>query len=109
MRKEDETDLSVCKDCGIVALEAAFDKLLSAVVVDGFLLGVHVKDMVVGEGLVFAQDHLRLPGHHKRTDVTALDLLFGQLRTDPGRQKDKKTMRFVYYQPRFPLGKKIRA
>lgn len=89
MRKEDETDLSVCKDCGIVALEAAFDKLLSAVVVDGFLLGVHVKDMVVGEGLVFAQDHLRLPGHHVCTDVTSLYLLSGQLRTNPAENEKK--------------------
>lgn len=85
-----QTDLSVCKNSGIVALEAAFDESLSAVVVYGFLLGVHVEDIVVGEGLILAQDHLRLSGHHKGADVTALDLLFGQLRTDPGRKTQRR-------------------
>lgn len=77
-------DLSICKDSGVVALKAAFDQSFSAVVVYGFLLGVHVKDIVISKGLVLAQDHLWLPGHHRGADVTALDFLFGQLRTDPG-------------------------
>lgn len=77
------TNLPVCKDSGVVALEAAFDESLGALVVDGVLLGVHVEDMVVGEGLVLAQHHLWLAGRHKSTDVTSFDLFFGQLRTDP--------------------------
>lgn len=83
MRHVLTTNLSVCKDGGIVALKAAFDQSLGAVLVDGFLLSVYVKDVVVGEGLVLAQDHLGLARHHKGADVAALDLLFGQLRTDP--------------------------
>lgn len=105
------TNLSVCKDGGIVALKAAFDKSLGAVVVYGFLLGVHVEDVVVGEGLVLAQDHLWLLGHHKGADVTALDLLFGQLRTDPGRQKEAKTVRFLtaHHKPSFPGERKKKS
>lgn len=93
--REKLTNLSICKDSGVVALKAAFNEFLSAVGVDGFLLAVHVKDMVVGEGLVLTQEHLWLPGHHIGADVTALDLLFGQLRTDPGRQKQTNTVRFL--------------
>lgn len=84
------TNLSVCKDCGIVALKATIDEALGAVSVDGFLLGVHVKDVVIGEGLVLTQEHLWLPGHHVCTDVTALDLLFGQLRTNPCRHTKRQ-------------------
>lgn len=71
------TNLSICKDCGIVALQAAFDEALGAVGVDGLLLGVHVEDVVIGEGLVLTQDHLWLAGHDICTDMTALNLLFG--------------------------------
>ena len=85
-----ETNLSVCKDGGVVALKAAFDETLCAVGVDAFLMGVHVHHVVVGEGLVLTQKHLRLAGHHVGTDVAALDLLFGQLRTDPGRQRKRQ-------------------
>lgn len=84
-KKSLHTNLSICKDGGVVSFKAAFDQSLGAVLVDGFLLRVYVKDMIVGEGLVLAQDHLWLPRHHKGADVAALDLLFGQLRTDPGR------------------------
>lgn len=87
MRHVPTTNLSVCKDGGVVSLEAAFDQSLGAVLVDGFLLSVYVKDVVVGEGLVLAQDHLGLARHHKGADVAALDLLFGQLRTDPAGQR----------------------
>lgn len=79
--------LSVRKDGGVVALEAALDQLLCAGGVDGVLLRVHVEHVVVGEGLVFAQDHLRLSRHHVGADVTSLYLFSGQLRTNP---KDKK-------------------
>lgn len=82
-----QTNLSVCKDGGIVSLKAAFDQPLGAVLVDGFLLSVYVKHVVIGEGLVLAQDHLGLARHHKGADVAALDLLFGQLRTDPAEQR----------------------
>lgn len=81
------TNLSVCKDGCIVTLKTALDEPLCAVGVDGFLLGVHVEDIVIGEGLILTQDHLRLSRHHICTDVTALNLFFGQLRTDPDRQK----------------------
>lgn len=79
------TNLSVSKDCGIVALEAAIDEALCAVGVDGFLLAVHIEDVVISEGFVLTKEHLWLPGHYVRTDVTALNLLFGQLRTNPNR------------------------
>lgn len=75
--------LSVGEDGGVVALEAALDEALSAVGVEGLLLGVHVEHMVVGEGLVFTQHHLGLPGHHVGADVASFDFLLGQLRTDP--------------------------
>lgn len=77
------TDLTVCKDCGVVSLETAFNKLLSTVAVNSFLLGVQIKNIVVGERFVFAQNHLRLPRHHKCADVASFNLLFGQLRTNP--------------------------
>lgn len=78
-----KTRLSVCKNGGVVALEAALDQLLCAGGVDVFLLGVHVEHVVVSEGFVFPQDHLRLPRHHVCTDVASLYLLPGQLRTNP--------------------------
>lgn len=59
--------------------------------VDAFLLSVNVKDVVVGKGLVLAQDHLGLTRHHKGADVAAFDLLFGQLRTDPAKQRRQMT------------------
>lgn len=77
------TDLAIRKDGGVVSLEAAFDQLLSAMAVNGFLLGVHVEHVVVGEGFVFAQDDLWLPGHNERADMASFNLLFGQLRTNP--------------------------
>lgn len=89
MIERTKTCLSVCKDGGVIALEAALDQLLSAGGVDGVLLRVHVEHVVVGEGLVFAQDHLRLPGHHICTDVTSLYLLPGQLRTNPAKNRKK--------------------
>lgn len=75
--------LTVREDRGIVALKAAFNELLSAVAVDGILLGIHVKHIVVGEGLVLSQNHLGLSRGHKCTNVTSFNLLFCQLRTDP--------------------------
>lgn len=81
------TNLPICKYGGIVSFKAAFDQSLSAVLVDGFLLSVYVKDVVVGKGLVLAQDHLGFTGHHEGADVAALDLLFGQLRTDPAEKR----------------------
>ena len=78
------TRLAVGKDGGVVALEAALDQLRSAVGVDAVLLRVHVEHIVVGEGLVFPQDHLGLRGCHEGADVTSLDLLSRQLGTDPG-------------------------
>lgn len=75
--------LTVCEDRGIVALKAAFNELLSAVAVDGILLGINVKHIVVGEGLVLSQNHLGLFRGHKCANVTSFYLLFCQLRTDP--------------------------
>lgn len=94
------TNLSISKDGGIVALKTAFNEFLCAVGVDGFLLGVHVKDIVVGKGLVLTQDHLRLPRHHIRTNVTTLDLLFGQLRANPVRQKETMKEKLSTVQPK---------
>lgn len=90
-------DLSVCKDGGVVSLQAALDEALGAVRVDALLLAVHIEDVVVGEGLVLPQEHLRLAGHHVGADVAALDLLFGQLRADPGgRTGTQSGRRFTY-------------
>lgn len=95
------TNLPISKDGGIVALKTAFDESLCAVGVDSFLLGVHVEDVVVGEGLVLTQDHLGLPRHHIRANVTTLNLLFGQLRANPDREKETKKEkikdRFLWY------------
>lgn len=75
--------LSICKDGGVVALKATLNQLLGAGSVDGILLWVHVEYVVVGEGLVFAQHHLRFPRHHICADMTSLYLFSGQLRTNP--------------------------
>lgn len=84
--------LSICKDGGVVALKATLNQLLGAGSVDGILLWVHVEYVVVGEGLVFAQHHLRFPGHHICADVTSLYLFSGQLRTNPS-TKTRHTLR----------------
>lgn len=91
-----KTRLSICKDGGVVAFEAAVDQLLGAGGVDGVLLGVHVEQIVIGEGLVFPQDHLRLPGHHICTDVTSLDFLPGQLRTNPKENTETRDEIFCF-------------
>lgn len=91
-----KTCLSICKHGGIVAFEAALDQLLGAGGVDGVLLGVHVKQIVKGEGLVFSKDHLGLSWHHVCTDMTSLYLLPGQLRTDPT-ERTETTMRLSYF------------
>lgn len=75
--------LTVRKDRGIIALEAAFNELLGAVAIDGILLGVHVEHIVVGEGLVLSQNHLGLSRGHECANVTSFNFLFCQLRTDP--------------------------
>lgn len=90
-----QTNLSICKYGGVVSFKAAFDQPLGAVLVDGFLLSVDVKDVVVGKGLVLAQDHLGLARHHEGADVAALDLLFGQLRTDPAEQRRQVRRKIV--------------
>lgn len=81
------TNLSVRKDGGVVSLKTTLDESLCAVGVDRLLLGVHVKDMVEGEGLVLTEDHLWFSGHHICTDVTALYLFLSQLRADPRSEK----------------------
>ena len=95
------TNLPIREDGGIVALKAALDESLRAVGVDSFLLGVHIKDVVIGEGLIFTQDHLGLPRHHVCTDVTTLNLFFGQLRTNPGRKEDVGTYLIAHHKDRF--------
>lgn len=75
--------LTVREDRSIIALEAAFNELLRAVAVDSILLGVHVKHIVIGEGLILSQDHLGLSRGHKCANVASFNLLFRQLRTDP--------------------------
>lgn len=75
--------LTIREDCGIVALKAAFNELFSTVTVDGILLRVHVKYIVVRKGLVLSQNHLGLSRSHKCANVTSFNLLFCQLRTDP--------------------------
>lgn len=83
------SDLSIGEDGSVVSLEASLDEFLSAVCVDGLLLGVHVKHVVIRERLVFTQHHLGLSGHTERTDVTSLDLLPRQLRTNPERERER--------------------
>lgn len=87
-RRSELTNLSICKDGGVVALKAPLNESLSTVGVDSFLLSVHVKNMIKGEGLVLAEDHLRFSGHHICAYVTAFDLFFSQLRTDPTKDRD---------------------
>lgn len=79
--------LPVGQHRGVVALEAALDELAHAGRVHLLLPGVQVEDEVVGEGLVLAQEHLRLPRRDRGTDVTALNLLFGQLWPDSARDR----------------------
>ena len=47
------------------------------------LAAVHIKDVVVGEGLVGSQDHLRLSGRHCRAGPAHVDHFSGRLRPDP--------------------------
>lgn len=91
-----DTRLSICEDGGVVALKAAVDQLLGAGRVDGFLMRVHVEQVVVGEGLVLAQDHLGLAWHHVGADVASLDLLLRQLRTDPAQGRERSLYSFLH-------------
>lgn len=67
--------LPVGQHGGIVALKAALDEPAHAGGIDVLLPGVQVEDKVIGEGLVFPQQHLGLPRGDRGTDVTALDFL----------------------------------
>ena len=84
------THLSIGKYGGIVALEAALDQLLGAVAIDVVLLGVHVEHIVVCEGLILSQHYHGLSRAHERADVTPLNLLSGQLWTNPNREETEK-------------------
>ena len=88
-------DLSVGQDGGVVALEAALDELADARVVDVHLAGVHVEDVVVGEGLVGAEDHLRLARRHRRARPAHVDHLARRLWSDPGRRTRKRSNFYV--------------
>ena len=70
---EEVEDLSVGQDGGVVALEAALDELADARVVDVHLAGVHVEDVVVCEGFIRTEDHLRFPRRHRRTRPAHID------------------------------------
>lgn len=80
--------LPVGENCSIVSLKATFDKLVDAGAVNRLLLDVYVEHKVVGEGLVFTQQHLGLAGGYGGADVAALDLLLRHLRTNPARKID---------------------
>lgn len=75
--------LAVGEDGGVVAVEAALDEAADAGVVHLALRGAHVEHVVVGEGLVRAQPHLRLVGRDARAHAAHLDQLARDLRTDP--------------------------
>ena len=91
-REERSGYLSVGEDGGVVALEAALDQLLCAVGVDGGLVGVHVENEVVGEGLVLSQHHMGLARRDERADVASLNLLTSQLRSNPTREGFKPSV-----------------
>lgn len=85
--------LTIGEDSGIISLEAAFDELVDTAVVDALLLWVYVKHEVIGEGLVFSQQHLWLPRSDQCAHMTALNFLLGHLRTNPRRRwRRRKSM-----------------
>lgn len=86
------TNLSVGKYSGIITLKASFDEFLSAVGIDGVLRWVHVKHIVIREGLVLSQNHLGFARGHKCADVTSLNLFFCQLRTNPVTQRERNAI-----------------
>lgn len=86
------THLSVGKDGGIVAFEAALDELLHALRVDALLRGLEVEDEVEREGLVLAQEDLRLPGRDRGADVTSFNPLLGKLGSDSGWEEKKEPL-----------------
>lgn len=81
--------LTVSEHGGVVALEAALDELVHAVLVDVGLLWVNVEHKVIGEGLVLSQEDLRLSGCDQRAHMAAFYLLFGHLRANPERRQQK--------------------
>lgn len=88
--RERNTNLSIGKYSGIITLKTSFDEFLSAVGIDGVLRRVHVKHIVVSEGLVLSQNHLGFARGHKCTDVASFNLFFCQLRTNPVTERDMK-------------------
>ena len=83
MINNDEWDLAISEDGGVVALEAALDEVADARVVDVHLTVVHVEDVVVGEGLVGAEDHLRFGRRDRRARPAHVDHFPRWLRPDP--------------------------
>lgn len=51
--------------------------------------------MIVGEGLVGAQPHLRLPGRDAGTDPAHVDQLTGDLGPDPAARRGRRGVRMV--------------
>ena len=60
-----------------------FDELFAGVVVDRLLGGRYVEHVIVREGLVLAQEDLRLRVRYRRAHLTHVDPLLSQLRSDP--------------------------
>lgn len=87
--------LTVSEHGGIVAFEAALNELVHAGLVDAVLLRVNVEHKVIGEGFVLSQEDLRLSRCDQRAHVAAFDLLFGHLRTNPGRQQQRERNQWI--------------
>lgn len=83
--------LTVSEHGSVVALEAALDKFVHARVVDTVLLRVDIEHKVIGEGFVLAQQDLWFSRRYQRAHMTALDLLLGHLRANPGNEKEMLT------------------
>ena len=83
-QKESEVSyLTVSEDGGIVSLKAAFDQMADASVVDVHLAAIHIEDVVIREGFISSEDHLRFARCHRRARPAHIDHLACWLRTNP--------------------------
>jgi hypothetical protein len=75
--------LPVGEDRCVVAVKGALDEPRDAGLVDRALVRARVEDVVVGEGLVRAEEHLGLARRHLGADPAHVDHLARHLRPDP--------------------------
>lgn len=65
--------LAVSEHSCIISLKAALDQMADASVVNVHLAALHVEDVVVCEGFIRTEDHLRFPRRHRRTRPAHID------------------------------------